>query len=298
MGNINNQAAVIGQTIKELRKNQLLTQKSLAEGICSQTTISLIESGLTLPSVDILYYLSKRLNVSLDYFFQESEREIANYEITTTELIEQLWKTKDYEEIYRITESERKQQKNRDLSHEFYLFIELHYYLTSNLSGKMAWDTCIRKLKKLIRDNTIHKPKLLDLRIKNAIANILVEHGKNKEAMKIYEDLLRLNYMEDSYSSVRLRLKVYFNLARLYYQSLDYEKSYSTALNGIKLSIKFEDVSMIGNLYVHGAQCLQQLNRHKEALEFLNQAKFIYTLLKRSWYLEFVENLLQEAKGR
>ena len=45
------------------------SQKELAEGICKQGQISRLENGEYTPGSDVLYKLSKKLNVSMDYFF-------------------------------------------------------------------------------------------------------------------------------------------------------------------------------------------------------------------------------------
>ena len=48
-----------------------LSQQTLAEGICEQSQISKIERGHFIPSADLLFKLSQRLEVPLDYFFNE-----------------------------------------------------------------------------------------------------------------------------------------------------------------------------------------------------------------------------------
>ena len=55
-----------GTTIKDLRKKQHMTQKMLAEGICSQSVLSRIENGLEIPNVLVLQNICQRLNVSMD----------------------------------------------------------------------------------------------------------------------------------------------------------------------------------------------------------------------------------------
>lgn len=53
------------------RKELRLSQQTLAEGICEQSQISKIERGHFIPSADLLFKLSQRLEVPLDYFFNE-----------------------------------------------------------------------------------------------------------------------------------------------------------------------------------------------------------------------------------
>ena len=53
------------------RKELRLSQQTLAEGICEQSQISKIERGHFIPSADLLFKLSQRLEVPFDYFFNE-----------------------------------------------------------------------------------------------------------------------------------------------------------------------------------------------------------------------------------
>lgn len=58
----------IGQTIRYYRKRKALSQKELAEGICSQSEISLIEQDKRQPSLALISCISKKLNISIDAF--------------------------------------------------------------------------------------------------------------------------------------------------------------------------------------------------------------------------------------
>ena len=58
----------IGEIVSFYRKYQNLTQSELAEGICTQGTISLIEKGLRTPSVELVTMISTKLGISLDVF--------------------------------------------------------------------------------------------------------------------------------------------------------------------------------------------------------------------------------------
>ena len=56
---------VIGSKIRESRKSQGLSQSELADGICTQATISLIEKKNKVPSIDILMQICDRLELNL-----------------------------------------------------------------------------------------------------------------------------------------------------------------------------------------------------------------------------------------
>ncbi|MBV6684081.1 helix-turn-helix domain-containing protein [Bacillus sp. JRC01] len=71
--------SVIGKKIKELRKAIGITQGELAEGICTQALISRIEKGDIYPSATVLYRISQRLGVDVNYFFEIGSTERHDY---------------------------------------------------------------------------------------------------------------------------------------------------------------------------------------------------------------------------
>lgn len=72
-------ATVKGNLIKDRRKQQKLTQKELASGICKQATISNIESRNYCYSIEILSLICSRLNLQInDVIIQSEEVQIRN----------------------------------------------------------------------------------------------------------------------------------------------------------------------------------------------------------------------------
>ncbi|MFP7736761.1 tetratricopeptide repeat protein [Priestia aryabhattai] len=64
---------MLGQRIKELRKESKLTQQHLSEGIITRSYLSQIEKGLVQPSFDVLEKLSEKLDCTVDDFFKTVE---------------------------------------------------------------------------------------------------------------------------------------------------------------------------------------------------------------------------------
>lgn len=63
----------LGKTIKNLRTDLELTQKQLAEGICSQSLLSRVEQGLEIPSVLIIHNICQKLGITVDALLSTSE---------------------------------------------------------------------------------------------------------------------------------------------------------------------------------------------------------------------------------
>lgn len=62
---------LLATRLKNRRKELKMSQRELTEGICKQGQISRLENGEFTPVADFLYALSKKLKVSVDYFFNE-----------------------------------------------------------------------------------------------------------------------------------------------------------------------------------------------------------------------------------
>lgn len=66
----------LGEKIKAKRKMMNLTLKELAGNRITPGQISLVESGKSKPSIDLLEYLASRLNTNVDYFLESEETQV------------------------------------------------------------------------------------------------------------------------------------------------------------------------------------------------------------------------------
>ena len=69
-------AVRIGERIRHLRIDAQMTQNELSAGVVTRNMLSMIESGRTMPSIDTLVELSKRLGVSPGYIFADAGEEL------------------------------------------------------------------------------------------------------------------------------------------------------------------------------------------------------------------------------
>ncbi|NRG48395.1 helix-turn-helix transcriptional regulator, partial [Bacillus sp. CRN 9] len=69
---INNNLA---QLIKDLRQSIGISQRELAEGVCSQSEISQIENGKIIPCIYTLMSISERLGVEPVYFIDRINKD-------------------------------------------------------------------------------------------------------------------------------------------------------------------------------------------------------------------------------
>lgn len=168
------------------------------------------------------------------------------------------------------------------LGRMFNQFVDWHYFRSSQIIGLISWEECVEHLKQLLLSKEINKVHFQDLRIKNVIANVCAENRDYKEAQKHYNDILNTNIKLEAFQ--RFKLKVYFNLSKLYFYEKLYEQSIEIAEKGIKLSKELEDISMLGNLYLQASQSMFKLRKFNSITiqDYIVNAKFLFQLTKNN----------------
>jgi transcriptional regulator with XRE-family HTH domain len=72
---MNMEILTLGEKIKAKRKEMNLTLKDLAEDRVTPGQISLVESGKSKPSIDLLEYIAVKLNTDIEYFLETEEKQ-------------------------------------------------------------------------------------------------------------------------------------------------------------------------------------------------------------------------------
>lgn len=145
---------LLASRLKERRKALKMSQKELAEGICKQGQISRIENGEYTPGSELLYALSRKLRVSMDYFFdeqvQDEKNELENFRLVAENFISQ----RDYSSLKYLYNLESKSSSHLSLSDKMYLewiqTLVLFYCDNNKLEA-------VSKLEKLIKEKISQK---------------------------------------------------------------------------------------------------------------------------------------------
>ncbi|AVK60790.1 XRE family transcriptional regulator [Lactobacillus sp. CBA3605] len=67
---------ILGEKVRQFRKRKGMSQKELAEGICTQATISLIEKKSKIPSMKIMMKICNRLGIRLSEVIIENDDQL------------------------------------------------------------------------------------------------------------------------------------------------------------------------------------------------------------------------------
>lgn len=112
---------ILGERLKILRKQKNLSQKELAKGICEPSQLSKFERGLVNPSSKLLNKLAKRLEISMEYFFDEDIVIHSNLE-SFKSIAAKLLEDRNYKELEYLTILER--NNNSVLSNDDNCYLE------------------------------------------------------------------------------------------------------------------------------------------------------------------------------
>lgn len=180
---------LIGKRIAELRKQAGFTQYELAETLyVTHQAVSKWEKGKSIPSIEILYELTKLFHVSIDYVLDNTEINETNYDqlfnnfsrdVVVTKFLHSADPSKSVDQVlYRLNKKERLQIINYIIYNNDKLQVpdiwpylnkaERIYLLGAILSGKCEFNVNTIKnqlsteeqlmIQKHVNDGTYHYP--------------------------------------------------------------------------------------------------------------------------------------------
>lgn len=284
----------IGQCIRELRLYLHLSQKDLARDICTQSLISQIELGEVAPSADILYQLANRMGIDINYFFDVSNCPRHDYLNEVIKQIRLQVRLRNYDRVYQLIQQEKENpvfqiKKNKQflLWHEgvclFYLFGETDHSLkllhdalhTSETTGKNFSERQIEIL--------------------NSIAIIHSETEQYTDAIKIYRKALTHFRLIPSQKDHSVEIRILYNYAKALTQVGDYTESLRLVDEGIKLCLKKEILSLLGELQYQKGKNLVELGDKEKAIDCFAKAMTIFELKQNKAFMNIVKDAVSRV---
>ncbi|WP_064094113.1 helix-turn-helix domain-containing protein [Rossellomorea aquimaris] len=203
----------VGEQIKELRRHFGLSQQELCKNICSQSFISRVESGDISPSANLLYRLSMRLGIDINYFLESVYVSRMDYVQEVLHQLGEALKMKNYEQIKELVEYEKenplfKQFKNK----QTLLWYEAIYLYKVHQDYKQAMSLLDEALSMKETTSKSYSEKEIEMSLTKA--NIFTEIKDDQEAIRLFDDILiflkQLPFIRDKV----LLIKVYYNYSR------------------------------------------------------------------------------------
>ncbi|PAE25756.1 helix-turn-helix domain-containing protein [Bacillus sp. 7894-2] len=278
--------SAIGKKIRELRKSAGFSQKDLAKDICTQAQISKIEKGDVLPLASTLYFISQKLGVDINYFFEHGTTPRLDYIQEVNNQLRIARRRLDYPLIKEIVKTE-----------------ERNPLFTSNKRNYqiLLWHKGIYKyhVDQLLEEALLYMDRAIDLtlgkvwsekeiEILNSKGILLYEVGRYKEAIDVFlraiNHLGGIIYLNDE--TVRSRLL--YNTAKAYTGIEDYEHSTKLCHEAIESCLEKDQLFLLGHLHYHIGYNYELKEQFILAKKYMEQALDIFRLQRDERYNDFI----------
>ncbi|WP_047984394.1 helix-turn-helix domain-containing protein [Ornithinibacillus californiensis] len=285
-----------GDILNSIRLSVNMTQKELAEGICTQAQISKLENGHELPSSITIYQIAKKLGVDVEYFFKQIEFERFDYIEDVEFITRKHIRNKNYKELYEIVNNELDTPLVKG-NKEYEQFLLWHqgiciYYIDSNKSKAIE---TLEKALNITRTKDYDFYNEREIEIINSIAIIYNEEGDFLTSLRFFDNAIynidKLPILKDF--TIHLRLLYGASKTTLSMNLLNDSLKYCEV--GIEICKKNESLYLLGELYYQKARCLKRL-KETQAGAFFEKAIRIFNIEEKKEYEEVVREAYQEYK--
>lgn len=249
-----------GEVLKQIRRKRGLSQTALAEGICTQATISLMEKQNRIPKMNILTAICARLGIGVD-------RIIENNDVSMTVLFDRislLLVNRDYEAARKQMNKVKVKKLQNDFDKQRY------YYLLGSLqvaSGQV--DDAIFNFELILTQFSTTSANIYLAMTTVGMALAYEQRGDHEKALQFVERAIRLIDDKQLTGGKRQWMILYREIADLCYRLGEYQSAIKIADRGVAICRDEQSLFLLGDFYttLGRAQAkLGQIDRAKESL--------------------------------
>ena len=266
---------LLATRLKNRRKELKMSQRELAEGICKQGQISRLENGEFTPGADFLYALSKKLKVSIDYFFNEQIVEEIDELSEFKKLAQTFITNRNYESLKYIYELESVKVHRLSLVNKFYMewiksFIDFYFY------GQK--EEAVARLEKVL--SQLNVTDLFYLQVSNTLFNFyydiedLESFNEIREKLECQVNQLKLNTIEE----LNLSIKFNYNVCRYLWLQNNTEETITKITDTIKQCKTYRTTYLLADLYVLMGNVSKNFSSKVAVKDYFKTAYFLYKL--------------------
>lgn len=287
----------IGKNIQELRTYYGISQKKLADGICTQAMISIIEKNEdTYISAQLLYQIAERLGVDINYFFTKSETPKLGYIEEVCYQIRLLVRQGQFKEAKKMIKIEQKSPLFR--SHPLKQFLKWQeglciFYLTRDYEKSVLFLEEAISMANTTEKNSSES----QIEIMISLAIIHSEKRNYKLANENYERALILVRQLPIIKNEMIEARLYYNYSKCLHEQKEYKKSFQLAEQGIRYCKSKMSLYLIGELYYQKGESLLYLEGNiNKVIEYMEKALWYFKELENHTFYDYVSNEVDKLK--
>ncbi len=284
----------IGEKIKDLREYYGISQKALCDGICSQAYISRLEKGEINVSADILFLLSKRLGVEVNFFFNNYQSPSSDYLSITMNEINEATRNRNYRHLEEIVSLELKTPSTNENT-EIKQFLLWHkgicvYHLNNEVGTAIKYID--QALAYSLTTNRNYSEREIEILLSKAI--ILFDSKNYKLSQETFE-MITYNLKNNIYLvNPRIHIRAYYNYSRLLYEMGKYHEVIEASMKGIQQAKNYELLYLMGDLYFQVGRGYEKLCQFEKAYSNFEKSKNCFELNNEEELVELAQERIEE----
>jgi HTH-type transcriptional regulator, pleiotropic regulator of extracellular virulence genes len=274
-----------GEVVKQVRRKRGLSQTALAEGICTQATISLMEKQNRIPKMNILTALCARLDVPVDQIIENDDISMtAFFDEITLMLVNH-----DYEGARKRLSRVKVKKLQNDFDKQHY------YYLLGMLQvASNQIDEAIFNFELILMQFSTTSANIYLAMTTVGMALAYEKRGDTEKALQFVGRAIHLIDDRQLNGGKRQWIILYHEIADLYYRLGQYRQAISMAGRGIKICREEQTLFLLGSLYMTRGQAQAKLNQSDVARESLMVALSICKIIEDNVAQETVSKELSQ----
>jgi HTH-type transcriptional regulator, quorum sensing regulator NprR len=270
----------IGHKIKEARREKKLTQEELADNNISRSLISLIENGLSYPSMQTLEYLALKLDKHISYFLVENDTINSDFMDMINEL-EFLLDMEEYVQIinkaenfikYKLDNIECVKKKNLGA---FYCIVGIALHKTNDKRAYEFLSSSVSYLKAENNNKFICKAY-------TCLGSVMYKN-RNYEQMEYFSNLADSSIKVITFENINQKLTILYNLSLSYFYQQKYSLAMDTLQEALMHSRKHELYYSFGEFNMLLALIYKNRDKLDDAIECNNKAVKYYKLIENKF---------------
>lgn len=253
-----------GDVLKQIRRKRGLSQTALAEGICTQATISLMEKQNRLPKMDILTAICERLNIQPDRIV---ENEVSGVNDTFNQIIDALT---DHE--YGLAKQLILKISIKSLNSDFDK--QRYYYLLGMVQiSQNQIDDAIFNFELVLTQFATTSANIYLAMTTAGMALAYLKRDDHERAVRLIDRAVKLIDNKKLIGSLHQWASISCQIAELYWRLGEPEKALASAQRGIQLCRDRDSLFILDQLYLYVGRAYIAMGEKKKAKQALEVAK-------------------------
>ena len=274
-----------GDVLKQIRRKRGLSQTALAEGICTQATISLMEKQNRLPKMDILTAICERLNIQTDRIV---ENEVSGINDTFNKIIDALTE-QEYATAKELISKVSVKSLNSDFDKQRYYFL---LGMVQIADDKI--DDAIFNFELVLTQFATTSANIYLAMTTAGMALAYLKRDDQERAIRLTDRAVKLIDNKKLIGSLHQWASINCQIAELYWRLDEPEKAIESAQRGIQLCRERDSLFILDQLYLYVGRAYMQLGDREKAKENLEIAKSLSVARHGKLNEESIEKELQQ----